>query len=110
MKQVYAEVVTRFLADQGCLFRNLRNRWWHMDDGYWNRDQGRLELEKALVNWMHGYAPDAQRSMGRSDMNDMCAFMALVLTTDRLPAKCLDVDQDPRLYLREINPIVRTPD
>jgi hypothetical protein len=104
MKQVYADVAVRFLADHGGLFRCIRNRWWYLDDGYWYRENGRLELEKAIFNWMYGYAPEAQQALNAADMNDMCAFLNRALTSDRLPGKYIDADQDPRVFNRNPQP------
>jgi len=107
MKPEYGEVVRRFLADQGGLYRFYQMRWWHLDDGYWTRDEGRGALEQDLINWMYGYAPGPQEKMTIADMNHMCALLARTLTTSRLPGRYIDVDQDPKIrhrYLIKASP------
>ena len=97
MKPEYGEVVRRFLADQGGLYRYLQMRWWHLDDGYWTRESGRGALERDLINWMYGYAPGPLKNMTIADMNHMCAAMSRTLTTTRLPGRYIDADQDPAI-------------
>ena len=96
MKPDYLIVADRFLADQGGLFRFHRNRWWVIKDGYWVRGD-RLDLERALINYMIGYFPVERGKMNQGDMNGMCAHLSRQLTTSHLPARYLDADQDDRI-------------